>query len=553
MDLTDYRSQFDLHFLVPFSEDYQEIKVRLREKGHSLFHSTNADRFFEEFKQSPSHLVVLDLSLIIGTIDDFLAECLDVASQTNFIFIGSSFSRYKYWDYRDYGVLDYISLEDHLVGLFDWTIDNALERVVLKILNSSLVKESEEIKKQNEILKLPRVKENSIPTFLDSRSASLAEGFLEKHESLESKEINNEEALPEDPESETLVQQNKAITESYQEEDIANLLGLYENTRNREDLIQVFFHSLEDYCTQGAKILYFKYLEPVQLLVATHGCGIPGEQIKGAGIRLTSEETLDAANLLSSPRGFGSLNKLLKDIFHVESCYVKTLLVREDVDGLFVFFGDEIELFNSIHFNNRFSLFRVSFERFSFLKRQMELELEGILENIHPYDEFFEILNDRIEQLQRQQMGLAILRISIDQLHNLEEKYGPTAVTSVIRALAVSGKKFARSNDGFYRTAMNEFSLLATHLKPQEATILAERIRQSIESLDIPPITGSISVSIGVSTYPQLATSSEALMKSSLQALTTAMGQGGNRVGIARVVRQQKVVKFSPINDKSLD
>ena len=117
MDLTDYRSQFDLHFLVPFSEDYQEIKVRLREKGHSLFHSTNADRFFEEFKQSPSHLVVLDLSLIIGTIDDFLAECLDVASQTNFIFIGSSFSRYKYWDNKETSrnfLQDYIDLVGEL-------------------------------------------------------------------------------------------------------------------------------------------------------------------------------------------------------------------------------------------------------------------------------------------------------------------------------------------------------------------------------------------------------------------------------------------------------
>jgi diguanylate cyclase (GGDEF)-like protein len=249
---------------------------------------------------------------------------------------------------------------------------------------------------------------------------------------------------------------------------------------------------------------------------------------------------------LQSPRGFASLNKLLSDIFHVEDCYVKPLNVREDVDGVFVFFGESLEPFNTIHFNNRFALFRVSFERFTFLKRQMELELEGVLEQIHNFEEFFEIVTERLEQVQRHQMGLAILRVSIDRLHYIEENFGPTAVNGMIRAMAATGKKFARSGDGFYRTALNEFTLLANHLKPQEATVLAERIRLAMESIDIPPVTGSITVSIGVSVYPQLAVSADTLMKSSLQALTTVMGQGGNKVGVARVIRQPKVVKFTP-------
>jgi diguanylate cyclase (GGDEF)-like protein len=541
VDLTQYRSQFDLHFLVPFSEDYQEIKVHLREKGHSLFHSTNTDRFFEEFKKSPSHLVIVDLSLVVGAIDDFLAECLEIANQTHFILIGSAFSRYKFGEYRDYGVLDYLSQEDHLVGLVEWSIDNALERVVLKLFNKNLVQDSEELKKQTDLLRarVREVEENQ--PLIDARSAAMLEGFVES-EAIKKQEQESDSIFLLSGEETA----NPTPATSTAEDDIANLLTLYENTRNREDLLQVFFHSLEDYCSQGAKVLYFKYLEPVQLLVATHGCGIPVELIKGAGVRLSSQEILEAQNLLVSPRGFGSLNKLLQDVFKVEDCYVKPLMVREDVDGLFVFFGDTLDPFNTIHFNNRFALFRVSFERFTFLKKQMELELEGVLEHIHSFEDFHEVLNDRIDHLQRNQMGLAILRISIDRLHYIEEKYGPTAVNSVIRALAVTGKKFTRSGDGFYRTALNEFTLLANNLKPQEATILAERIRQAFESVDIPPVSGAITVSIGVSAYPQLATSPESLLKGSLQALTTVMGQGGNRVGVARVVRQTKVVKFAP-------
>ncbi len=156
------------------------------------------------------------------------------------------------------------------------------------------------------------------------------------------------------------------------------------------------------------------------------------------------------------------------------------------------------------------------------------------------------MLNDRLETQQRIQMGLAVLRISVDRLHYIEENFGPTAVNSLIRGLALTAKKFTKSNDGLYRTALNEFTLLAVHLKPNEASILAERIRIAISSLDIPPVTGSITVSIGVSVYPQLAATAENLMKSSLQALTTVMGQGGNRVGIARVTRQFRSQKSLP-------
>lgn len=554
MDLTDYRSQFDLHFLVPFSEEYQQIKVSLREKGHSVFHSTNREQFNLDFKQSPSHLIIVDTASVEGPLDDFLAECLEIACQTNFILMGPSATRAKYWNYRDYGVLDYISLEDRLVGLVEWSVENALERVVLKLANKNLVEEAEELKSRTEQLKVQL-----------QESSALAQGFIESaaqasqasqqmahlSESL-SAEMESRDESKENSEARSALEsahQDRHHSDGFfQEEDISNLLNLYENTRNREDLLQVFFHSLEEYCNEGAKVLYFKYLEPVQLLVATHGSGIPVDQIKGAGIRLLPNEALEAKNLLISPRGFGSLNKLLLDVFHVEQCYVKPLFVREDIDGLFVFFGDSLENFNSIKFSNRFSLFRVCFERFSFLKRQLELELEEVLENIRSYEDFYELLSERIEQLQRQQMGLAMLRISVDRLQNLEEQYGPTAMTGLNRTLALTGKKFSRTMDGFYRTANNEFTLLASHLLPQEATVLAERIRLAIEGLEFPPITGSVTVSIGVSTYPQLATSAETLMKSSLQALSAAMTQGGNRVGIARVVHRPKITKFSPID-----
>ncbi len=543
MDLKPFRNQFDLHMLLPFNEEFQQLKVRLRSKGHSVFHSTTEKKFMEDFKQSPSHLIIFDRQLITTPIDDFLAECLEVASQCHFIILGPTMERRQFMEYRDYGVLDYISVEDQLMGLLDWSIDNALERVVLKVLNKNLSEDNERLKERVESLKAK-----------DQVARTLVEGFVEEA-SLNPSEPEPPKVIePSIGEVEPLKidevpkqEENTSVSFDspfYPEEDISNLLNLYENARNREEILQVFFHSLEKFCVQGSKVLFFKFLEPVQLLVATHGCGIPLEQIQGAGIKLNADEILEAKNLLVSPRGFGSLNKMLSDVFHVDSCFVKPLMVREDVDGLFVFFGDDLNSFNSIRFNNRFALFRVSFERFSFFKRQMELELDEVLMHIKTYDEFREIIVEKMDQLKRQKMGLSMIRMSVDRIQYLEEKFGPTALTSVIRSLAVAGKKMARSADSFYRTGMNEFVFLASHLTPKEATILAERLRLAMEGMDIPPVTGSITISLGVSSYPQLATTPEALIKSSIQALSAAMGHGGNRVGLARVVRKPKVEKF---------
>lgn len=566
MDLQPYRKQFDLHLLLSYTEEIQQLKINLRNKGHSVIHTTQSEKFFTDFKQSPSHLIILDKQLIKNSIDDFLSECLEIACQSHFIVLGPSSDRIQFLDYRDYGVLDYLSLEDQLLSLLEWSIDNALERVVLKVINKNLVEQNESLK-----LRVAGLKAK------DQVAITLNEGFVEEsnesrvflENSPSSDKVSNSENQQESSVLETNSQLHEMKNQNsleikenedlvslqenfiFNEEDISNLLNLYENTRNREEILQVFFHSLEEFCSQGAKILFFKYLEPIQLLVATHGCGIPLEQIRGAGIKLTPDEILESHHILISPRGFGSLNKMLLDVFKVNECYVKPLRIREDIDGLFVFFGESLEIINSIRFNNRFSLFRVSFERFYFFKRQMELELDDVLRKIMNFDEFKEIVAEKMDQLKRQNMGLSILRMSVDRIQYLEEKYGPTALTSVLRSMAITGKKFSRSVDCFYRTGMNEFVLLASHLNPKDATILAERLRIAMEGMDIPPVTGSITISLGVSSYPQLATTPEALIKSSLQALSAAMGQGGNRVGLARVVRRPKIEKF-PIESNTI-
>jgi diguanylate cyclase (GGDEF)-like protein len=387
-------------------------------------------------------------------------------------------------------------MNDALVSQLDWAVDNALERVILKIQNQNLLNEKQDAE----------LKQAHLQSEIDNR-------------------IQNEARL------------KLKLTE---DEDFGNLVLSYEGAKNREDVLQTFFHSLRDFYDEGAKILFFKYLQPINLLVATHCSGIPLDQIKGAGVKLSQEEARNPRNFLLKPQGFNSLSILLRDVFGVSEYHCKALVVREDIDGVFIFFGEDLAAFNSIRFNNKLSVFKVAYERFTFLKKLIELEVEDTLGVIYGLDELQESLAEQVDQIQRLRSSISLMRVSIDIFQHHEEKNGPTAVDSLIRYLVVMIKKLVKVTDILYRTAPNEFCLILPHMKAQEATILGEKIRRLIEKSDFSALTDKPTVSIGLSVYPQLAKSADQLLKGSLQALNTVMNRGGNKVGVVRLVQNGK-------------
>jgi diguanylate cyclase (GGDEF)-like protein len=468
----------------------------LREKGHSVHHSLDEKQFLEDFKKKPSHLVVVDIQLLNTYFEDFIAECLEKAPNTHFIGIGINSYRRSLWEYREHGLLDFLEFNEALVSQLDWAVDNALERVILKIQNEGLLNEKQQGEQKQ--------------THLQSEIDHL---------------IDNEVRL------------KAKMTE---EEDFANLLLSYEGAKNREEVLQTFFHSLRDFYDEGAKILFFKFLQPINLLVATHCSGLTLDQIKGAGVKLSHEEARDPKNFLLRPQGFTSLSILLRDVFGVGEYHCKALVVREEVDGVFVFFGEDMLAFNSIRFNNKMAIFKVAYERFVFLKRLIEVEVEETVENIYSLDQFQETLNDQIEQIQRLRSSLALVRVSIDNFQQHEEKSGPTAVDSLIRYLVVMIRKLTKVTDLVQRTAPNEFCILLPHMKEQEATILSEKIRRLVEKSDFAALSDKPTVSLGLSVYPQLAKGAEQLLKGSLQALNTVMNKGGNKVGVVRLAQHGK-------------
>ncbi len=494
MDLTPYRPQFSIHFLTSLANDqFRLVKDSLREKGHTVYSSIDEKAFKADFKRKPTHLVIFEISQITTIFEDFIADCIDIAPHSNFIAIGLSSYRPSIKKFRENGVIDYIDSNEDLISLLDWSIDNALERVILKIQNKTLVKETQDQELINKNLQA---------------------------------EIDRQIQVT-----------NQLKIELSEEEDLSNVILNYENAKSREDLIQNFFVSLEEYLLDGSKILFFKYLEPINLLVASHCSGIPIDHIKGAGIKLSAEEAREPKNFLMRPSGFDSLSILMKDVFGVGQYHLKTLMVNDDIDGVFVFFGENLFQINSIRFNNKFAIFKLAYEKFAFFRKLNELEIDDTLNNFYSLEEFEMILNDQLENIQKSRSTLTLVRLSIDNLSHLEENQGPSAAESTMKYAIAVTRKLIRSSDRIYRTAVNEFTLVLPHTKVNDATVVCEKIRRFI--LD------KATLSFGISSYPTLAHSTEQLLKSSLQALSAIMSRGGNKVGVARLISNGKTDKGS--------
>jgi len=91
----------------------------------------------------------------------------------------------------------------------------------------------------------------------------------------------------------------------------------------------------------------------------------------------------------------------------------------------------------------------------------------------------------------------------------------------------------ARKQDTIYRYGGEEFAVLLLHTNKQEARVVAEKIRMSIEQSDfrkqeIFP-NRKLTVSLGIAAYPDDAASKDSLLEHADKALYAAKHQGKNR------------------------
>ena len=138
----------------------------------------------------------------------------------------------------------------------------------------------------------------------------------------------------------------------------------------------------------------------------------------------------------------------------------------------------------------------------------------------------------------RKQEPLGVVMIDVDHFKLYNDTYGHQAGDECLREVAGTLKDFTRRpGDLAARYGGEEFVLILTNNTPQQARIVAERVRDKILALGIPnqrSSHGNVTASLGVASMVPTAqaTGPEVLLLAADQALYRAKRTGRNRVAV---------------------
>jgi diguanylate cyclase (GGDEF)-like protein len=165
-------------------------------------------------------------------------------------------------------------------------------------------------------------------------------------------------------------------------------------------------------------------------------------------------------------------------------------------------------------------------------KLQLEqLALRDPLTGAYNRRSFEETMNIEISRSQREQTPLSLLFLDIDDFKKFNDRQGHPRGDQALKDLVKSLKEKLRPTDSIFRIGGDEFAILLPKTSASLALEVCNRLRHQTENIYQGP--EKITMSIGVSCFPEISTTSTDLIKTSDQALYEAKNRGRNQTIVA--------------------
>lgn len=168
-------------------------------------------------------------------------------------------------------------------------------------------------------------------------------------------------------------------------------------------------------------------------------------------------------------------------------------------------------------------------------RKRMEDALKQLAETdnltqVYNRTKFDEIMRREMERVKRFDHSLSIIIFDIDHFKRTNDRYGHNAGDNVLKSIAGLAKELAREIDYIIRWGGEEFIIITPETSPQDAEVLAERLRDSIESHEFDQV-GKITASFGVTEFKK-DENETSVVKRADEALYRAKSNGRNRVEV---------------------
>ncbi len=152
---------------------------------------------------------------------------------------------------------------------------------------------------------------------------------------------------------------------------------------------------------------------------------------------------------------------------------------------------------------------------------------------LYNYRYLDQALNEEVRKATQSGRPLSLIFGDMDYLRDINNTYGHLVGDRALRAVAKVFKRYARSVDVPARFGGEEFVLLLPGMTRQEGWEIAERIRRDVAAERLQTEDGgsfSVTISIGLATFPEDATTVQQLIKAADEAVYEAKRLGKNRV-----------------------
>lgn len=214
------------------------------------------------------------------------------------------------------------------------------------------------------------------------------------------------------------------------------------------------------------------------------------------------------------------------------------IIVKDDVKGIIYIDSKNTNAFSSKHeyfLNILAHEISIAIERALNYEKIKKLTVIDELTGVYNRRKFDVDLKDTLNEAIRYVKSLSLLMIDIDFFKRYNDIHGHQMGDMVLRKIGRIFLDNKRNTDRVYRYGGEEFSIICSETNKENSKVFAERLREVVnqskfEGEEMIKPRGSLTISIGVSSFPFDATNMNELIKRADDSLYRAKAAGRNRV-----------------------
>jgi diguanylate cyclase (GGDEF)-like protein len=236
-----------------------------------------------------------------------------------------------------------------------------------------------------------------------------------------------------------------------------------------------------------------------------------------------------------TPSGFKpAISKLIEALSLTKDtkCILIPLIIEKKSIGLLSLWGESLQKIDIQAASIFGGQVAIAIENAKLLQEVQRLAITDELTNVLNRRGFDEVANREFGAAKRYSRPLSLIMLDIDRFKAINDVYGHPIGDEILIEIAARARTKIRETDYISRYGGEEFLILLTEQKPDNAKTVAERIRKSVAEQPFNTSVGKITVtiSIGVTGANSQISSISMMIKTVDKALYKSKENGRNRV-----------------------